>query len=461
MAGIIYLIMTILSFFYWKTDVGFCALCSPDIATGFLNRSWYLWGAMFYALAGISTLKFKKNLYVGILVTSGAIFHAMLIYFTYTTTQSLCYTCIGLLTAGVAAVVIYFIEKEKPYENLIIFGPGQAMLLVAVLLFAINPQPVSNAGGVSNDNNDKEIKSVAYAAKDITVDSIQDSSEVTFNEPHRALQEERRTNFGPEIKVINSQGNETVIDISQRPALLFSWWCSHCDRVLKDIAQYNELNKPYLVAVYPKGENNKKYIEQKLKSCGLKDEPYYVYSDQPPINSIPILIWVSGNELKTMGYTIKNTEEKIIGKARIEIGDNNGGENALLAAEKIDNTVILPSSVFSFNKIVGERTQERGFFVSQIITGDGNGGYEYGQGIGGGICRTSTVLHWAVIDAGLEVVERHAHSLPVDYSINKEDAAVAWQYWDYRFRNNTNAKLIIKTLTTERWIEVQLWKNII
>ena len=66
---------------------------------------------------------------------------------------------------------------------------------------------------------------------------------------------------------------------------------------------------------------------------------------------------------------------------------------------------------------------------------------------GGGICQVSTTLYNAVIRAELEVTERSGHSMIVGYVDPSADAAIAGEYKDFKFKNNTdnNIKLYFET----------------
>ena len=106
-------------------------------------------------------------------------------------------------------------------------------------------------------------------------------------------------------------------------------------------------------------------------------------------------------------------------------------ENVRLAAETINNVILMPGQEFSYNNVLGERTTERGYKIAKV--------YEEGQvvdGLGGGICQVSSTLYNAVVKAGLEVLERKNHSLPVAYVKLGRDATVSYGTLDFRFRNN-------------------------
>ncbi|MGI5921990.1 MAG: VanW family protein [Syntrophomonadaceae bacterium] len=118
----------------------------------------------------------------------------------------------------------------------------------------------------------------------------------------------------------------------------------------------------------------------------------------------------------------------------------NNGKNAALAASLLNGTTIAPGSIFSYNKSVGIRTTERGFTEGLMFGENG----KLVNGVGGGVCMTSSILHQAVKAAGLTVLERHDHSSPTSYLQQGEDAAVVYGIEDYRFMNNTDDTLMIE-----------------
>jgi len=86
---------------------------------------------------------------------------------------------------------------------------------------------------------------------------------------------------------------------------------------------------------------------------------------------------------------------------------------------------------FSFNQVVGERTLERGYEPApEIVKG------EYTEGIGGGICQTSSTLFNAVDAAGLRVIERVSHSHVVTYVPIGRDATVPGENRTLNFKIN-------------------------
>ncbi|MGE5543585.1 MAG: VanW family protein, partial [Bacillota bacterium] len=112
-------------------------------------------------------------------------------------------------------------------------------------------------------------------------------------------------------------------------------------------------------------------------------------------------------------------------------------ENIALALKSINNQIVWSGETFSFNEVVGPRTPERGYRPAPVMGGDG-------IGYGGGVCQVSTTLYNAVVNAGLEVVERYPHSSRVPYVAPGKDATVVFGAQDLRFKNNTGYPVIIK-----------------
>jgi len=125
--------------------------------------------------------------------------------------------------------------------------------------------------------------------------------------------------------------------------------------------------------------------------------------------------------------------------------------NIQLTAEYINNTVLYPGDVFSFNEVVGQRTAARGFQEAGVIR---NG--RIVQGLGGGICQTSSTIYDAVLRTHLEVVERRNHGLTISYLPPGHDATVYWGHQDFKFRNNMDFPLRVESVVDGLEITVRL-----
>jgi|GEM_PF-3419214 len=139
-------------------------------------------------------------------------------------------------------------------------------------------------------------------------------------------------------------------------------------------------------------------------------------------------------------------------KTYFNTGEKNRSLNLKRASSAVDGIVLAPGEVFSFNKIVGPRTPENGY-TKAIIFVSGNESYDYG----GGVCQVSSTIYNAVLAAGLPVLERYSHSLPVAYVPKGYDATVAYGYKDLRFSNNRKEAITIRCLVDGDMLNVEIW----
>jgi vancomycin resistance protein YoaR len=137
---------------------------------------------------------------------------------------------------------------------------------------------------------------------------------------------------------------------------------------------------------------------------------------------------------------LEQIKEKRIGRYSTLYNPNhtNRSHNIWLSAKAIDYHVVDVGEVFSFNQVVGPRLVSRGYKPAPIIVRG-----EYTEGIGGGICQTSSTLFNAVDQAGLRIIQRVSHSKEVTYVPIGRDATVSWGGPDFRFQNQLNQPVLI------------------
>lgn len=119
----------------------------------------------------------------------------------------------------------------------------------------------------------------------------------------------------------------------------------------------------------------------------------------------------------------------------------------------VNGTFLYPGEEFSTYDTVAPFTTENGYFLA--------GSYLNGKvvdSLGGGICQVSTTLYNAVLNAELEVTERHNHSMIVSYVEPSADAAIAESVGkDFRFVNNTDTPIYIEGITKDKKITFNIY----
>ena len=126
--------------------------------------------------------------------------------------------------------------------------------------------------------------------------------------------------------------------------------------------------------------------------------------------------------------------------------------NINLSVEAINNHVVFPNEVFSFNDVVGMRTEEKGYLPAPVIVKG-----ELAEDIGGGICQVSSTLYNAVYRAGIKVLERYSHSRKVPYVPPGRDATVSWYGPDFTFQNSYNQPILIRAKTQNGTVSISIF----
>lgn len=160
----------------------------------------------------------------------------------------------------------------------------------------------------------------------------------------------------------------------------------------------------------------------------------------------------NNNEIiaKTESYSGNITEKKlkeinsIISSFSTDFSASPEGRitNIEIATNALNGILLLPGDIFSFNKIIGNTTAEKGYREAPIVINN-----KLEQGLGGGLCQVSTTLYNAVTMANIKPLERTNHSIPPAYIEPGFDATVSYKEIDYKFKNTLTYPIYIEGYT--------------
>ena len=126
--------------------------------------------------------------------------------------------------------------------------------------------------------------------------------------------------------------------------------------------------------------------------------------------------------------------------------------NLRMAANHINGTVVPAGAVFSTNKSIGPRNAASGWreakmFVSGRVV----------AGTGAGICQAASTLYNCALLGNFPIVERHAHSMLLNYVPPSQDDALMWIQKDFSFLNTTGAPIRIETSVSGGKFHARVW----
>lgn len=158
-------------------------------------------------------------------------------------------------------------------------------------------------------------------------------------------------------------------------------------------------------------------------------------------SSLPVLI-----------YRHKSLIRRQLGNVKMQLQENKA-INLSLAVPLLDGVIIHPGNTFSIWKLIGRTTPQKGYKEGLTIEKG-----QPAQGIGGGLCQLSNLLHWMVLHSELTITEHHHHDgldLFPDYGRQipfGTGTSISYNYIDYRVKNNTDNTYQLRLWVDDKYL---------
>lgn len=167
----------------------------------------------------------------------------------------------------------------------------------------------------------------------------------------------------------------------------------------------------------------------------------------------------SNNLLNFVIYKQSSLIRRKLGNVEPLLQDNKA-INLSLASPKISGVIIKPGEIFSFWKLVGSCTTEKGYKEGLMIS-NGN----TAKGIGGGMCQFTNLIHWMILHTPMQIIEHHHHDgidLFPDYGRQipfGTGTSIVYNYLDYRFKNTTDITFQLIMYTSDEYLNGEVRAN--
>lgn len=240
-----------------------------------------LWGSIFYVASGLC-FAFGRESALRLLLSVGLAAHGWLLHLMVASGER-CSSCLAAFGLTVALCVLAALES--------LFRAGAVVFLGAVIVALAWPNP----GFL------QEIESVRTPVAGAVAG--REDGRLPVDLEGAALQRPATPETAGEhlLRVIRADGMEAVLDLRERPALLFAPWCSHCAEALERVSAMPPERRPYLVSVYLRGDwfQDVKETQAKLRSCGLPADVAYYGSLEP--ERVPAVVRWDGRRVTAGG----------------------------------------------------------------------------------------------------------------------------------------------------------------
>ena len=141
--------------------------------------------------------------------------------------------------------------------------------------------------------------------------------------------------------------------------------------------------------------------------------------------------------LPVLVYDHKSLIRRRLGNVNMQLQENKA-VNLALAVRQIDGLLVRPGETFSVWRQVGRTTKRKGYKEGLTIAKG-----QPSQGIGGGLCQLSNLIHWMVLHSDLTITEHHHHDgLDLFPDFGRQipfgtGTSISYNYIDYRVKNET------------------------
>ena len=163
-------------------------------------------------------------------------------------------------------------------------------------------------------------------------------------------------------------------------------------------------------------------------------------------------IWTVLNMVDAEGPSVRSRYKYVSMFETWTTDNEKRNKNINLACTGLNGYIVKPGQEFSFNQVLGERTEERGYdYAPAYLEG------QVVEELGGGICQVSTTLYNAIFAAGLTTTYRKSHTYVPSYITPGLDATVSFYGPDYRFINNSNYTVGIKAHYAKQKVKIDIF----
>lgn len=241
-----------------------------------------------------------------------------------------------------------------------------------------------------------------------------------------------------------------INSVSLSPAYLYSQ--NALNKKLSQIIAKNKIDPVDAVFTVQNGRvttfrpssNGQEIDTTRLQQDILAKLPYILASSEPQTFTIHVPLTIKKPKIATSDVNNLGITELIgTGTSLFQGSIPSRIYNVELASSRINGALIAPGDVFSFDQTVGDVSSLTGYKQAYVIQ---NGKTILGDG--GGLCQVSTTLFRAALNAGLPIVERHAHAYRVEYYEEDGppgiDATVYVPSVDLKFKNDTGHYILVQ-----------------
>ena len=165
---------------------------------------------------------------------------------------------------------------------------------------------------------------------------------------------------------------------------------------------------------------------------------------------------IANVETLTPEISVNDLRQNIVGlstASSTSYNNQNANTNMAVALKACNGSIIKPGETWSFNEHTGDSNLESNGYKKATVIVEG----KYEEGVGGGICQSSTTIFKAAVFANAAIIERNNHFWASDYAYAGEDATIDYPNLDLRFQNTTKYPMFLECKMEGSVLTANIW----
>lgn len=310
----------------------------------------------------------------------------------------------------------------------------------------ISGKTVKEAKALLENNKKSFITPIKFSVNvaDNSVELTQDNFEYTYN-------------IDEVLEQVKADAESHTSDVKQEYSVKATVTDASVDKQVSAISEEYDTEpvNAYVTKFYPYAETRFEFADEidglKVDSGDLKAKMLSGFSGGQNYCTIDADVENTSAEV-TVDFLQKNLV-KLSSYETYSTNTANGTNNMKVSLAACNGSIIDPGEVWSFNECTGDSNLESNGYKSAHVISEG----KIIDGIGGGICQSSSTIYNAAIRANMETVVRYNHKWASSYVPTGLDATIDYPGLDLKLKNVSGYQMFLECKVVDSTLYASFW----
>lgn len=319
----------------------------------------------------------------------------------------------------------------------------------------ITGSTVQEAKALLEKNKDKLAPAISFSidVNEKSYELTQKDFSYTYNIDDVLKQAKNDAELGVKPATTTMPSGESAVTYTVKATVTEESVNGNVEKICKD-TDVNAKNA-YVTDFHPYADNRFEFAEAttgfKVNSDDLKSRIMNGFTQGNSMSKI--VADVQTIQPKADIATLKNSLVKLASYETYSYNTENGTSNMQVSLEACNGSIIDPGEQWSFNECTGDSNLESNGYKPASVISEG----KITEGIGGGICQSSSTIYNAAVRSDLEIVERYNHKWASAYVPTGLDATIDYPNLDLTLKNKSEFQVFLECKLVDNTLYATFW----